>query len=115
METLPKLWYKLSSPSPQPVVFKVINQHLSRSNNEIRSLSLFPTIEIVSSFAAQLSRLSSANKSLTDDGQTEMTASLCLPNKSCRLPIKSIHAAIIVIVSYDMYEINNNAALSQPL
>lgn len=59
---------------------------------------------------SSLSRLLVANRSLASDGQTEMTASLYLPNKSCRLPIKSIHAAIITIVSHDMYEIGNNGS-----
>lgn len=66
--------------------------------------------EIITSLAAGLSNVSSANKSCAADGQTEMTASLCHqtnPSDS----VKSFHGAINVIVSYDMYEISNNAAL----
>lgn len=88
---------------------------MSTWNNEIQKCESVRHKGVVSSFAAQLSRLSAANRSVASDGQTEMTASLCLPHKSRRLPIKSIHAAIIAIVSHDMYEIGNNGAPSRPL
>lgn len=72
--------------------------------------------EIIISLAAQLSNLPSSNKSCGDDGQTEMTASFVSlsPPPQTNLPqlsMKSLHGAINIIVSYDMYEINNNAAL----